>query len=107
MNTFDAGPGWAPGMDPFFSAGPSAAFQFWKVAMTLPAKLTVESLRFSSQRLKANAEHLERMLECQTADELIEEQSAFMTTAAKEYEKEAEAFAETLRTATVTTSQAA
>lgn len=108
MEALDSGPAWTTGlMNPFFAPSPDGYFQFWKAAMTFPAQAAIETLRFGSQRLKAQADHWEKILQCETADQWLEVQSSFMTDTAKEYEREGEHFAASVRTATGTPALAA
>lgn len=50
---------------------------WWRVAMTLPLEMGVESMRFASRRIQAHADHLAACSQCRTVSEAIQAQSQF------------------------------
>jgi hypothetical protein len=69
---------------------PQSALAAWRSLMTLPAISAIEALRFGSQRMEAQAELLNSMLECKDIGKVFEKQSSFMRDAFKDYGRETE-----------------
>lgn len=98
INPAKSANGAAPGASAIFS--PKAAAAAWRAAVTLPATTLVETLRFASRRLEAQADLLSSLLACQDAGQALEAQSHFVRNAVTEYEREAEAMMSKVRAAT-------
>ncbi|MFO1236315.1 MAG: phasin family protein [Alphaproteobacteria bacterium] len=77
--------------------GAEAARDAWKTALSMPAALMAEAMRFSAARLNAQADHLAKLAGCGDLNEAAKLQSAFLSSALESYKEEAKVFADRLR----------
>ena len=67
----------------------SAALSGWRMMVfDLPLRLTSETLRFTSRRLAAQAEHLSALSRCTSLTDAVNLQTAFVKQAVSAYEEE-------------------
>ncbi|GJD99232.1 phasin family protein [Methylobacterium isbiliense] len=63
----------------------------WKsFGFDLPLRVTAELLSFGSRRLEAQAEHVRALGRCGSPAEVMKSQTAFLTRAIADYQREAE-----------------
>lgn len=79
---------------PDFSNLPSYMATAWYSAFTMPAILGAHSLRFASERIRANAEYLERLTKCRSVTDLVEAQSLYAEKIVSDYKRGSEEMAQ-------------
>ncbi|MBX9933505.1 MAG: phasin family protein [Methylobacterium sp.] len=93
-----------------FSGSPAelcaAGLNAWHTVMLdFPLRLAAETMRFTSRRLKAQADHLAALVQCRSFKDAVGLQTTFVVEGASDYR--AEAFAVTLDLAETTFAKAA
>lgn len=69
-----------------FPSLPTYVTTAWQSAFSLPIILAAQSLRFASQRMKANADYLEGLAKCHSVTEFVETQSLYAEKTVSDYQ---------------------